>query len=709
MSVVVELQLNAVWVDITAYVFVDRGIEINHGQSGEANTADPSTCAMAWNNRDGRFSPRNPAGPYYGYLKRNTPLRVTVDGAIRYVGEVSEFPNQWDPAGAVVATPVVASGVLRRLAQGASTTSIIADYLTRRALTAGSTIVGYWPMEDGPDAQSFASAIGGPALEFLGTPVPAALAVPEFTTAPIATFEAAGAQAPVTAAASTAMLVGALISIPETGTTDEAELLRVYTAGSVYVWTVSYYHAFESLRVRAYARVGVGATEVLNQLISANDLAGTPRYVYLEAANSGANVGWFMTVLGGNSNGGTILTQTVGAPTYVQVAVNRDLAGDVGIGHLVVSRAGASSISSLGPPVASIEGALLGYTATPGYVNAPKDSVTERLTRLAADAGVAITVVEGTVVEEVMGADRPGRVLDRMRTAEAADAGGILSDDVAALGLRYATRSAIYSDTAAATPPPELDYDAGHLTPPLSPTDDDRYIRNDVTVSIDGGASGRRYLATGDISVNPYPAGIGRYEDQRELSLVYNADPVQVAGWILNVGTADEPRYPQITVDLVRNASLVAALNAIRPGAWLTLADLPRWQPPGDVDLVVLGWREIIGAKTRTITFTCAPAAPWRTFEIEDQAYGRLDSATTTVNEALDTTETGVDYTGDTWVTTATRPQDFPFDITFGGEVARVTSATAATFTVTRSVNGVVKSHAAGTPIRLARPVHLAL
>ncbi|MGH3381371.1 MAG: hypothetical protein ACRDS0_31525 [Pseudonocardiaceae bacterium] len=55
-----------------------------------------------------------------------------------------------------------------------------------------------------------------------------------------------------------------------------------------------------------------------------------------------------------------------------------------------------------------------------------------------------------------------------------------------------------------------------------------------------------------------------------------------------------------------------------------------------------------------------------------------------------------------------TDPADFPFDVRFGGEVATVTAISGTSspqsFSVVRSVNGVIKSHLAGTDVRLAHP-----
>ncbi len=62
------------------------------------------------------------------------------------------------------------------------------------------------------------------------------------------------------------------------------------------------------------------------------------------------------------------------------------------------------------------------------------------------------------------------------------------------------------------------------------------------------------------------------------------------------------------------------------------------------------------------------------------------------------------------WTTTA---GDWPFDIEVGGERMTVTAVTGTsspqTFTVTRSVNSVVKSQYAGTDVRLFQPAILSM
>lgn len=74
------------WVDITRDVRVAQGITIDEGIPDEANQADPGSCVMTLNNsaskvaatlgQRGVYTPRNPRGPYWGKLAKNTPLRV---------------------------------------------------------------------------------------------------------------------------------------------------------------------------------------------------------------------------------------------------------------------------------------------------------------------------------------------------------------------------------------------------------------------------------------------------------------------------------------------------------------------------------------------------------------------------------------------------------------------------------------------------------
>lgn len=86
LAIKVELLLSGVWTDITSKVYQrDGGLSITRGRRSEGSTADPSSCTILFNNRDGRFSPRNPNGIYYGTIGRNTRVRVSVPATSSYL------------------------------------------------------------------------------------------------------------------------------------------------------------------------------------------------------------------------------------------------------------------------------------------------------------------------------------------------------------------------------------------------------------------------------------------------------------------------------------------------------------------------------------------------------------------------------------------------------------------------------------------------
>jgi hypothetical protein len=55
------------------------GIEITLGRDDEDDEAKPGSCELTFDDRDGRLSPRNVLGPWYGEIDKNTPMRILLD------------------------------------------------------------------------------------------------------------------------------------------------------------------------------------------------------------------------------------------------------------------------------------------------------------------------------------------------------------------------------------------------------------------------------------------------------------------------------------------------------------------------------------------------------------------------------------------------------------------------------------------------------
>lgn len=630
----------------------------------------------------------------------NTPARLTKKEP-RGAGEVSEFPSRWTESEADITVPIVASGVTRRLAQGNKLNSPIQEWAERVNLASPGSLLAYWPMEDGPAATSFGSGLpGGTPLAIFGTPEPG-------TVTP-STSIGSGAIAGVGAGggsvgslglpAATSFSIGFACVIPDAGATDGAELMVFQTAGTAGYWVLTWENT-GGIRVRvaqtslAYL-LGIYLDDVTHNF----SFTGKSVFVRFRIQNNGADCEYRMQLFGDSSYFGaeTVSASQVAQVTSVQVG-STTLGDGVGIGHVMIGTYGSMFTRAS-------EAAFTANTADP---------FPDRVARAANAAGAGAEIHVSTVSPQEHGPQQAGAALDIIRAAEAASAGGIVCDSLETPGaLRVVSRQAIYPDLNGLSEPVVLDYSDGVISNPLDPTDDDQQLRNDVTVTrTPGGSSARAQATTGPLNVSPYPTGIGPYTVDLQLNTYLDGDLPDVANWLLSLGTVDETRYPSLTLDLGTGAAaaLEADVSRLRPGSWVTLTGLPDWCAPRDLDLIVLGWTEWIGKVNRRITLNLAPASPFVATTLNSSDYGRLDSTTTTTNEPLDTTETGVDYTGGSWTTTATRPSDFPFDIDIGGEQMTVTSATASTFTVTRSVNGVVKSHSSGATIRVHNPSRVGL
>jgi hypothetical protein len=164
--VTVEMLVNGVWTDITdPYTMVrdDSGkISVTTGiTGGEGSQTERAQAPLTLKNPDGRFTPRNPTGPYYGAIGRNTPFRISVpDGlggkSYRIWGENSSWEPGWDSTGTDVWVDASVVGIMQRLAQApAPEHSVIYTAITDPA-PAG--LVAYWPMEDPSGSTQLASA-----------------------------------------------------------------------------------------------------------------------------------------------------------------------------------------------------------------------------------------------------------------------------------------------------------------------------------------------------------------------------------------------------------------------------------------------------------------------------------------------------------------------------------------------------------------------
>ncbi|MEV0553132.1 hypothetical protein AB0I27_06690 [Streptomyces sp. NPDC050597] len=626
----VEIQAGGVWLDISGDVLTAQSIEIITGILPEAAQADAGTVRLILRNTAGRYSPRNPRSDLFGLIGRNTPLRVSVvplgTALVRFVGEVSEWPTS-SASPFYATTTITASGILRRLKQG---TSPLQSAVRREfAHPSRTSIVAYWPLEDGSAATEFASALPGAApmrittsgikpgaysayaaSDVLPTLGDGALtgAVPAYATtgqSALRLFLAAGEQAPEA----------------------EVVLWSLTGTGSAARWTVGLTPE-GNLRLWAYAANG---TQLTTAFLAFNVL-GKRVSAGLDLVQTGADVAWRLYVIdtatytypgGGSVQGwsGTVAGRTVGRITHIGAGSSAGGAGEAALGHIAL----ASATSAYG----ATGTAMIGWAG---------ETAATRISRLGAEEQipVSITAVQTTPSERV-GAQTPAALLDLVQEAADAD-GGLLHESRDAVGLAYRTRSALCTQRPALV----LDYAAGGIATP-TPVDDDQTLSNDRTITRAGGSSARAVLESGPLSVLPPPNGVGRYTDAVTLSLHSDDQIAPQAWWRLHLGTWDEPRYPEITIALHQRPDLIAQVGALRVGDRITLANLPDHLPPGIAELQLTGYREVLDDFTWEVTLYCRPGGPYLVAVADDSEYAIAGSDGSELAGAVDATATQLD------------------------------------------------------------------
>lgn len=634
-TVVTELLIDGVWTDISSDVRLGDAPQITRGRADEASQADPSSCTLTINNRDGKYSPRNPEGPYYGLIGRNTPIRVTANGSTRFCGEVAAWPQRWDKTGRDRYVPVQAFGVLRRLGQGQAPFRSV----MYRALTSSANLVAYWPCEDPEGAQDFGSALDS------GT----AMVHPSGETEN-ATYDAFSNSDPLPLAsgvywsgqvrpyiAGSKTQVRFLMHVPGGGLASTGTVCRVWSTGTAPEWVLEVTTSGQ-LVLRAYDGEHV---QVLSSGFLSHGVNGLLLQVSIELEQSGSNVAWAVrtTICGRlgvgdtTSSTGTLNSRTFGRCSRVEMNVAGSTMTDTALGHISVH----NDITSITLAERVRLAAYLGETAA------------DRITRLCGEQNVPVTIIGTPADSTPLGVQTSGTFLDLLREAAEADM-GVLYEPRDSVGLVYRTRASMYAQDAALT----LDYGAGTVWG-IEPTEDDDTTRNDVTVVRANGSSSRAQLTTGPLSILAPPDGVGRYDEEVTVSLQADTDTRDQASWRLHMGTVDEARYPVLGVNLAvpaftSDAGLTADAVGLDVGDRIVVTGAPEESTsPDDIQQIAQGFTESLGQYEWTIDVNCAPASPYDIAVWDDSSgpgEARYSSDGTTLTSAVAASGCALNLTG---------------------------------------------------------------
>ncbi|MYV64433.1 hypothetical protein GT043_00310 [Streptomyces sp. SID2131] len=620
---------------------------------------------------------------------------MAANGSIRnkhvlFHGDISSWPTRWDVSGNDVYVTAEAGGTLRRLGQGRKAL----DSTLRRRLPSYAPLA-YWPCEEPEGAtQAYSPLAGVTPLAVTGfdfaknDSLGGSSALP--AVAPGGTMRG---RVPAPSAPSTVWAVCMPYRVDGTPPVAEQEMFSCTSTGTIRRWRITQSGIYS--HVLGYDAAGALAVESA-PIITPSDAYG--RWVRLEftVSQSGGTVTWTIrwTVVGGIAQS-TFDTYAGTAGTLSQI----DTVFGPGLPDLSVGHITAWSAAVIGPAYDSADHGFTGETAT------------DRLARLAAEEArtVALSLYTDPANPTTrLGSQRPADLLTLLQDSADAD-GGILYESKTDASLAYRDVNSLYNQT----PRLVLSYAAdGEIGPPLEPTDDDQKTRNDITITRQGGSSARAVLDSGPLSVQAPPYGVGVYDDAVTLNLATDDQPEPIASWRLHLGTWDEARYPSVRLMLHAAPHLIPAVLKLTIGDRIQITDLPPWLPPGPLDLLVQGISHVPDQYTWDVQLICTPAGPWRVGVYDSADLGKADASGFQLNSGITSTATSfsVTSTGLPWTTT---PSDFPTRILIGGEEMTLTGVTGTSspqfFAVTRSVNGIVKSHLAGSPVALARPAVYAL
>jgi hypothetical protein len=611
--------------------------------------------------------------------------------ATLWTGQIPEWPVRWpDKSGNDVITPIESSGILRWLSQGQPP---LRSPLTQRSSN-GAITAALWPLEDGPDATAAANTLGG------GTPASATGVDFGSDDAPAGALSSA-----VLNVAGSSGISGKIKKWPFGDSSGYGvhcifrfpslpsglvRLEEISAVGAVAKWIVS----VNSTGIRCAGYDVDGNTVVTNGpwAWTLDPTAWFGFRLRVEQASPGnctVTMSWYQVTTGGATiwAGSANYSGDAGRPTGALIIAPVD-------GTLATS----FSVGIVGLLTQSFIIAADGYTG---------ETDTVRVARVFAEAGIECFVEGGTSAGAITLGPQPrtATALEVARDAETAGLGLLYEKGPIAGYLPHGARGGFASNALV------LDWSAGHIATTPEFTYDDQRIRNSWT--------SRRPNGSERTSENAASiARFRRFADSGEVNVQLDDQLQSNADWHVAVGTIDALRVTSITIDLLKNPSLIPLWYQSRVGYRVTIKNLPlELSSAQTMELMIEGYTLSIGKYHWTVTLNLSPARPW----ISRRNWGaaavaRWDSLSTKL--AADVTSTAATtfqivsaWREDCWaLPSGVTPIDITWDV--NGEPVVVTAVTAPgggpgaytqTATVTRHPK-LAKKHYAGEVVHLLEP-----
>lgn len=564
----------------------------------------------------------------------------------------------------------------------------------RRGVNGLSTVslIGYWPMEDAAGSTSYASGISGRrAGTLLGSPALAQDATSFPCSAPLPVFDATSAMGWFVPAQPAQTQIRFLMKLPAGGIGAQARVLVVDGVGSIARITVSV--TTGGLFI-IDATNATGTSLFSSGAFSIGTTNGVPLRLSLVIQQSGSDVPVSLTAIAVGQSTGLTYSVTVTGQSWA-TATGGGLCPSGGFngttfGHLTVQQVITTAFE--------LSDQLNGYAG---------ETATSRMRRIAAQEG--ITIVPAGRDSQPLGPQGVGRVIDLLTEVETADA-GLLYSLRSRKGFGYrstdsmSARDAVLSTTYLTAGVPENG---------MLPSEDDQALANDVTTTRALGGSEARYTVdTGPLSTQEQPNGVGVYDISLPVNLNNDADLLDRASWAAHLGTVDEPRWPEVVLDLGSGPYILgtqtaqqAVIRDLDIGDRITVTGLPDQIGAGTADVIVIGLREVIAPWSHVITAVCRPASPYRVLVWGSSRY---DSLTTTVSGAHAQGATSLSIAvagGPLW-----GHGSGDYDIVIGGRTMTVTGVSGTSSPQTMTIpGGLPAALSGGESVRLAAPSYWSL
>lgn len=585
--------------------------------------------------------------------------------------------------------------MLRRMGQGAKPLASTLHRFLASPSAAGS-VLAYWPLEDGSDATVSASPIPGiTPMRLAGgwrraadDSLPASAALPSISGSGAWGFTGRVPKGELDINWRH-WRVDMFVRI-DTPDTTATRLCVVTMSGSTiarWAWSVS------DTTVNLTAR-DADENLIVNASTSSDPaFFGTWALWSLELQQNGGNVDYDLSIVplpAGVAYGlsGSTAGVAVGRPDYVQNTAPAPPPDGLSMGHIVVSES-----TELGW-LAGADTAWLDETAAHRFRRLCREE--DIACHIIGDPTVASSFRGDPAYSPRMGPQRQAALVDLLRECADVDQ-GVMSEHRTAPALDLRLSRTLTNQASAVT----FDTAAGGLGRDFTPVDDDQRTRNDVTASRPDGASAR---ATTD----PPPASGDLYDTEVSVNVASDTRLADQAGWRLHLGTWQAMRYPDLGTSIRKAGPGVAKAWAdLALGDRVTLDNLPR-QHDKAVDLLVEGYTETLDLFDWVVGLDASPAGPWEVGVRDDDDRGKRDTAGSELLVASVPGDTNIAVSvtsGPEWTQDA---GDYPMLLDVGGEKVRANGTVIfGGFIFTgceRSLNGVVKTHPIGTPVRLWRP-----